>query len=449
ERSRDLAAAPEAEPDRHDRRVQGAAHRRPDRGGQRVKPQLRRHAQRTPPADAGLPRREGPPGGSPPGRPCLPACPSGSRHARLRRRLPERRPIPPLPPVQDQRPGSHRRVHAGGVAMSATLERLELPIKGMTCASCASRIERKLNKLDGVSATVNYATEKARVEFDADAVTPEALVAAVEAVGYSATLPRAEETAAPGADETQPLRSRLIASAVLSLPLLLISMIPQLQFNHWQWLALQLATPVVIWGAWPFHRAAWADLKHAAATMDTLVSLGVIAAYLWSLYALFLGDAGADNMRMHFNLIPKVGAGANEIYLETAAVVTTFILAGRYFESRAKRRAGAALTALLEMGAKDVALLDTDGNEQRIPVEQLQVGDRFVVRPGEKIATDGIVEDGLSAVDMSMLTGEPVPVEVTPGSEVAGATVNVSGRLIVRATKVGADTALAQIARLV
>jgi Cu+-exporting ATPase len=333
--------------------------------------------------------------------------------------------------------------------MSVTLERLELPIQGMTCASCASRIERKLNKLDGVSATVNYATEKARVEFDADTVTPEALVAAVEAVGYGVTLPRAEETAAPEADETLPLRNRLIASAVLSLPLLLISMIPQLQFNHWQWLALQLATPVVIWGARPFHRAAWANLKHAAATMDTLVSLGVIAAYLWSLYALFLGDAGADNMRMHFNLIPKVGAGANEIYLETAAVVTTFILAGRYFESRAKRRAGAALTALLEMGAKDVALLDTDGNEQRIPVERLQVGNRFVVRPGEKIATDGIVEEGLSAVDMSMLTGEPVPVEVTPGSEVAGATVNVSGRLVVRATKVGADTALAQIARLV
>jgi Cu+-exporting ATPase len=333
--------------------------------------------------------------------------------------------------------------------VSATLERLELPIQGMTCASCASRIERKLNKLDGVSATVNYATEKARVEFDADAVTPEALVAAVEAVGYGATLPRNEETAAPEVDETLPLRNRLLASAVLSLPLLLISMVPQLQFNHWQWLALQLATPVVIWGAWPFHRAAWANLKHAAATMDTLVSLGVIAAYLWSLYALFLGDAGADNMRMHFNLIPKVGAGANEIYLETAAVVTTFILAGRYFESRAKRRAGAALTALLEMGAKDVALLDTDGNEQRIPVEQLQVGDRFVVRPGEKIATDGIVEEGLSAVDMSMLTGEPVPVEVTPGSDVAGATVNVSGRLVVRATKVGADTALAQIARLV
>jgi P-type Cu+ transporter len=333
--------------------------------------------------------------------------------------------------------------------MSLTLGRLELPIQGMTCASCASRIERKLNKLDGVSATVNYATEKARVEFDADTVTPEALVAAVEAVGYSATLPRPEAKAAPEVDETLPLRNRLIASAVLSLPLLLVSMIPQLQFNHWQWLALQLATPVILWGAWPFHRAAWANLKHAAATMDTLVSLGVTAAYLWSLYALFLGDAGADNMRMHFNLIPKVGAGANEIYLETAAVVTTFILAGRYFESRAKRRAGAALTALLEMGAKDVALLDTDGDEQRVPIEQLQVGDRFVVRPGEKIATDGIVEEGLSAVDMGMLTGESVPVEVTPGSEVAGATVNVSGRLVVRATKVGADTALAQIARLV
>jgi Cu+-exporting ATPase len=334
--------------------------------------------------------------------------------------------------------------------MSATLEHLELPIQGMTCASCASRIERKLNKLDGVSATVNYATEKARVEFDAAAVTPEALVAAVEAAGYRAALPRVEEEPAPGeADETAPLRNRLIASALLSLPLLLISMVPRFQFDHWQWLALQLATPVVVWGAWPFHRAAWANLKHAATTMDTLVSLGVLAAWLWSLYALFLGDAGTDGMRMRFTLIPKAGGGANEIYLETAAIVTTFILAGRYFESRAKRRAGAALTALLEMGAKDVALLDADGGERRIPIEELQVGDAFVVRPGEKIATDGIVEDGLSAVDMSMLTGEPVPVEVTPGGEVAGATVNVSGRLVVRATKVGADTALAQIARLV
>jgi Cu+-exporting ATPase len=334
--------------------------------------------------------------------------------------------------------------------MSATVERLELPIQGMTCASCASRIERKLNKLDGVSATVNYATEKARVEFDSAAVTPESLVAAVEAAGYSARLPQTEEMSdQPEADETLELRNRLIICAALSLPLLLISMVPQFQFNHWQWLALQLATPVVIWGAWPFHRAAWANLKHGAATMDTLISVGVIAAYLWSLYALFLGDAGADGMKMQFTLIPKAGAGANEIYLETAAIVTTFILAGRYFESRAKRRAGAALTALLEMGAKDVALLDADGNERRVPTDELQVGDLFVVRPGEKIATDGVVEDGLSAVDMSMLTGESVPVEVGPGNEVAGATINTYGRLVVRAGRVGADTALAQIARLV
>ena len=334
--------------------------------------------------------------------------------------------------------------------MSTTLQHLELPIQGMTCASCASRIEKKLNKLDGVTASVNYATEKAAVEFDPAAVSADELVAAVEAVGYKALLPRAESPpdAAHG-DETGPLRDRLFASAALSFPLLLISMVPQLQFDHWQWLALQLATPVVVWGAWPFHRAAWANLKHAAATMDTLVSLGVLAAWVWSLYALFLGDAGADGMRMPFTLVPKAGAGANEIYLETAAVVTTFILAGRYFESRAKRRAGAALTALLEMGAKDVAILGADGVERRVPIEQLQPGDLFVARPGEKIATDGVIEDGLSAVDMSMLTGEPVPVEVTPGSAVAGATVNVSGRLVVRATKVGADTALAQIARLV
>jgi P-type Cu+ transporter len=333
--------------------------------------------------------------------------------------------------------------------MSATLQRLELPIQGMTCASCASRIERKLNKLDGVTASVNYATEKARVELHDTAVTPEDVLAAVAAVGYTATLPRTDAPDEREIDETLPLRNRLVVSAVLSLPLLLISMIPPLQFDRWQWLALQLATPVVVWGAWPFHRAAWANLRHAAATMDTLVSLGVLAAWVWSLYALFLGDAGAEGMRMPFTLVPEPGAGANEIYLETAAVVTTFILAGRYFESRAKRRAGAALSALLEMGAKEVALLDADGVERRAPVDELQVGDRFVVRPGEKIATDGIVEDGLSAVDMSMLTGEPVPVEVTAGTEVAGATVNVSGRLVVRASKVGSDTALAQIARLV
>ena len=335
--------------------------------------------------------------------------------------------------------------------MSTALAQLELPIQGMTCASCASRIERKLNKLDGVSATVNYATEKARVDYDADAVAPEQLVAAVEAAGYSAALP-ATATAdepTPDGDETRPLRLRLIASALLSLPVLLISMIPALQFDRWQWLALQLATPVVIWAAWPFHRAAWTNLRHGTATMDTLVSLGVLAAWMWSLYALYRGDAGADGMRMKFSLVPKAGGGADEIYLETAAVVTTFILAGRYFEARAKRRAGAALKALLELGAKDVSVLDPDGSERRIPVEQLQAGDRFVVRPGEKVATDGAVEVGDSAVDMSMLTGESVPVEVGPGSEVAGATVNAGGRLIVRATKVGSDTALAQIARLV
>ena len=335
--------------------------------------------------------------------------------------------------------------------MSAVVAQLELPIRGMTCASCASRIERRLNKLDGVSATVNYATEKASVDYDADAVAPDQLVAAVEAAGYSADLPAAAtaDGATPDGDETRPLRLRLIASALLSLPVLLISMIPALQFDHWQWLALQLATPVVIWAAWPFHRAAWTNLRHGTATMDTLISLGVLAAWLWSLYALFLGDAGTDGMRMRFTLLPKVGGGADEIYLETAAVVTTFILAGRYFETRAKRRAGAALRALLELGAKDVSLLGPDGGEQRVPIERLQVGDAFVVRPGEKVATDGVVEDGRSAVDLSMLTGEAVPVEVGPGSEVAGATVNAGGRLVVRATKVGADTALAQIARLV
>src|SRR3954467_2311206 len=329
-------------------------------------------------------------------------------------------------------------------------QNVELPISGMTCASCANRIERKLNKLEGVTATVNYKTEWAAVDFAAAAVAPEQLVDAVEAAGYQATLPQSD---APGAaqeeDPTGPLRRRLVLPAMLSLPVLLLWMVPALQFDNWQWLALNLATPVVLYGAWPFHRAGWANLKHGAATMDTLISLGTLAAWLWSLYALFLGDAGINGMRMEFDLIPQAGAGANEIYLETASIVTTFILAGRYFEARAKRRAGAALTALLEMGAKDVAVLDPDGNERRIAVDQLEVGRRFVVRPGEKVATDGVVELGSSAVDMSMRPGESVPVEVSPGSEVAGATMNAGGRLVVRATRVGADTALAQIARLV
>jgi Cu+-exporting ATPase len=335
--------------------------------------------------------------------------------------------------------------------MAAVTEQVELPIAGMTCASCANRIERKLNKLDGVSATVNYATEKATVAFDPHAVAPAQLVETVEAAGYSAALPSPE----PGpdlpdeADETAPLRGRLIASALLTVPVLLISMIPALQFDYWQWLALQLATPVVLWGAWPFHRTAWANAKHATATMDTLVSVGVFAAWLWSLYALFLGEAGMTGMTMTFDLLPRASGGAEHIYLETAAAVTTFILAGRYFEARAKRRAGAALRALLELGAKEVSVLDDESGERRIPIEELKAGDRFVVRPGEKVATDGVVEQGTSAVDQSLLTGESVPVEKQPGDDVAGATVNAGGRLIVRATRVGADTALAQIAKLV
>ena len=330
--------------------------------------------------------------------------------------------------------------------MSAT--RLELPIEGMTCASCATRIERRLNKLEGVTASVNYATENAAVTFDPAQVAPEELVAAVEAAGYRATLgdvPEAESTP----DPTAGLRLRLLVSAVLSLPVLLLAMIEPLQFEHWQWLSLQLATPVVLWGAWPFHRAAWLNLRHATATMDTLISVGTLAAWGWSLVALFFLGAGDPEMRMSFELLAGRGESASEIYLEVAAVVTSFILAGRYFEARAKRRAGAALRALLELGAKEASVLDEDGSERRVAIAELRTGDRFVVRPGEKIATDGVVEEGHSAIDRSLLTGESVPVEVAPGDSVVGATVNVGGRLLVRATNVGADTALAQIARLV
>ena len=309
--------------------------------------------------------------------------------------------------------------------MSTTaIERVELPITGMTCASCANRIERKLNKLDGVTASVNYATEKARVEFDPGTRRPRA----ARGGRRGRRLPgrAARPTPAAGADapaeqdETAPLRDRLILAALLSVPALLLAMIPALQFDNFQWLSLNLVTPVVLWAAWPFHKAAWANLKHGAATMDTLISVGTLAAWLWSLYALFIGDAGMNDMRMAFDVIPKPGEGADQIYLETAGIVTTFLLAGRYFEAKAKRRAGAALKALLELGAKDVAILDADGTERRVPVEQLSVGDRFVVRPGEKVATDGIVEEGTSAVDMSMLTGESVPVEVAPGSRDRG-----------------------------
>jgi P-type Cu+ transporter len=326
---------------------------------------------------------------------------------------------------------------------------VELPITGMTCASCANRIERKLNELDGVTASVNYATEKATVDYDAMLVEPDQLIEAIEDAGYHARLPRAERPEETEVDETAPLRERLLVSFALMLPVLAMAMIPPLQFENWQWLSLTLAAPVVVWGAWPFHRATWANLKHGTATMDTLISVGVLAAFGWSLYALFFGDAGMPGMTMSFDLISERGTGSDEIYLEVATAVTVFILAGRYFEARAKRRAGAALTALLELGAKDAAILGADGTERQVPVEQLTVGDRFVVRPGEKVAADGVVEQGTGAVDQSLLTGESGPVQKQPGDEVVGASVNAGGRLIVRATKVGADTALAQIARLV
>ncbi|MFC4857581.1 heavy metal translocating P-type ATPase [Actinophytocola glycyrrhizae] len=329
---------------------------------------------------------------------------------------------------------------------------IELAIGGMTCASCANRIERRLNKLDGVTATVNYATEKARVVVSGD-VAPDALVEQVAAAGYTATLPKArEERAEPEeVDEEDParsLRQRLIVSLVLSVPVIALAMIPAIQFTNWQWISLTLAAPVIVWAALPFHRAAWTNLRHGAATMDTLVSMGTLAAFAWTLYALLWGTAGIPGMKHPFELTIERMAGDGNIYLEVAAGVTTFILAGRYFEARAKRRAGAALRALLSLGAKDVAVL-REGREHRVPVGTLAVGDRFVVRPGEKIATDGVVEEGSSAVDASMLTGESVPVEVGPGDPVAGATVNAGGRLVVRATRVGADTQLARMAKLV
>ncbi len=327
----------------------------------------------------------------------------------------------------------------------------ELEITGMTCASCANRIERKLNKVPGVVATVNYATEKAKVSYD-DGVGTDDLLAAVKAAGYAAALPTppaaAGEDTAAADDPTRSLRERLLISAALTVPVVALAMVPAWQFDYWQWLSLTLAAPVVVWGAFPFHRAAWANLRHGSSTMDTLISMGTLAAFGWSLYALFLGTAGTPGMTHPFELTIQRTDGAGNIYLEAAAGVTTFILAGRYFEARSKRQAGAALRALLELGSRDVAVL-RGSVETRIPVEQLVVGDRFVVRPGEKVATDGVVEEGSSAVDASMLTGESVPVEVGTGDAVVGATVNAGGRIVVRATRVGADTQLAQMARLV
>jgi Cu+-exporting ATPase len=333
-------------------------------------------------------------------------------------------------------------------APTAPVSEVELVIGGMTCASCAARVEKKLNRMDGVTATVNYATQKAKVVHPAGVEVTD-LIATVVKTGYTAQEPA---PAAQEPEDTDPeltaLRQRLLVSVALAIPVIALSMVPALQFDNWQWLALTLASPVVVWGAWPYHRAAWTNARHGAATMDTLVSVGTLAAFGWSLWALFLGDAGMPGMRERFELTVGGMDGASTIYLEVAAGVTAFILLGRYLEARAKRHAGAALRALMELGAKDVSVL-RDGREVRIPAERLAVGDRFVVRPGEKIATDGTVVEGVSAVDASMLTGESVPVDVGVGDAVTGATVNAGGRLVVAATRVGAETRLARMARLV
>ena len=332
---------------------------------------------------------------------------------------------------------------------------VDLEIEGMTCASCAMRIEKKLNKVPGVQATVNYATEKAHVVLPADVTIADA-IAVVEATGYKAFEPAPPEIATDGGaapehhagGALESLRQRVVVSAILAVPVVLMAMIPALQFTYWQWASLTLAAPVVVWGALPFHRAAWVNLRHGAATMDTLISLGVLAAFTWSLYALFLGGAGEPGMTMAFSLLPQHSGATPEIYLEVASAVTVFILLGRYLEERAKRRSGEALRALASLGAKDVSVL-RDGVEHRVPIDQLAVGDRFLVRPGEKIATDGVVVEGTSAVDNSLVTGETVPVEVGIGDDVIGATVNAGGRLIVEATRIGADTQLARIAQMV
>ncbi|MGV8977587.1 MAG: heavy metal translocating P-type ATPase [Cellulomonas sp.] len=337
---------------------------------------------------------------------------------------------------------------------------VELRVGGMTCASCAARIEKALNKIGGVNASVNYAMETAKVTYG-EPVTIDDLIATVEGAGYTASRPAppagstgavAAATATGADDPVEVLRRRLVVSAVLTAPVLVMAMVPVVQFDNWQWLSLALAAPVVVWGALPFHLTAWKNLRHASATMDTLISMGVLAAFGWSLWALFFGKAGMPGMRMGFTFVPDRGAGSEQIYLELASALTVFILLGRYFEAHAKRRSGAALHALLELGAKDVGVLrpGPDGDvESRIPIDQLGVGDRFVVRPGEKIATDGVVIEGASAIDAALLTGESVPIEVGPGDMVSGATVNAGGRLVVRATQVGAGTKLAQIARLV
>ncbi|MFF1679356.1 heavy metal translocating P-type ATPase [Streptomyces sp. NPDC058256] len=338
------------------------------------------------------------------------------------------------------------------IAENAPASEVELTIGGMTCASCAARVEKKLNRMDGVTATVNYATEKAKVSYP-QGVRVADLIATVVKTGYTAEEPAPPRPEADASEERDPelasLRERLVVSALLAVPVALLSMIPALQFDNWQWLALTLAAPVVVWGGLPFHRAAFKNARHGAATMDTLISIGTLAAFGWSLWALFFGDAGMEGMREEgFRFTVSRAEGTSAIYLEVAAGVVAFILLGRYLEARSKRQAGAALRALMELGAKDVSVL-RDGREVRVPVDQLAVGDRFVVRPGEKIATDGTVVEGASAVDASMLTGESVPVDVSAGDAVTGATVNAGGRLVIEASRVGADTQLARMARLV
>lgn len=334
---------------------------------------------------------------------------------------------------------------------------IDLDITGMTCASCANRIEKKLNKQEGVTATVNYATEKAHIETgEGAAADADAYIAIVEKLGYGGSVPAPEKPAGddPAAKELRGLKRRLVVAVALATPVILLAMIPPLQFDYWQWVSFALATPVILWAGWPFHKATWVNLKHGAATMDTLITVGTSAAYLWSLYALFFGHAGEPGMRHGWSILNHAGDPMGDIYFEVAAGVVTFVLAGRYFEKRSKQRAGDAIRALTDMGAKQVTVLRDGGDaagaqEQLIPIEQLQIGDRFLARPGEKIATDGRILDGTSAIDQSMLTGESVPVDVGPGDEVTGATINTSGRLVVEATHVGSQTKLAQMAKLI
>jgi len=331
-----------------------------------------------------------------------------------------------------------------------TLEHVDLQLSGMTCAACANRIEKKLNRIDGVTATVNYATERATIAFEPSLSSTDTLIAAVQSIGYDAGIPSLTDDPDndPALARLADLWRRLIAAITLGVPVLVLSMIPASQFRGWQWVALALATPVATWSAFPFHRAAWRNLQQAEASMDTLVSVGVMAAYGWSFYALVATSAGDLGMTMPMSLIANRG-DSHHLYLEVASTTVALILAGRWFEARSKRRAGGALRALLALGADTANVLLPDGSEEQRPGGELRVGDRFVVRPGERIATDGEVEEGEAAVDVSLVTGESVPVEVKPGSAVSGATINTNGRLVVRATRVGADTALAQMARLV